>query len=166
MSESDVNVGTISDAVQAQQHVGWNFGFEGRFNDWFGIEIDYVRATQDVDFGSQTIGTTDFSPLSATFNIHVVHTTVVDSTSALRTPMSTGETSSSTRMARACSRPTAFRPTARTRGGPVGRRQSSRRSVGSRDSVLTSPNRRGTVRTSPIQRMSPVPRLAIDLDSA
>ena len=78
MSDSDVTFGTVSDAVQAQQQIGWNFGLEGRFNDWFGIEIDYVNATQDVDFAGIDIGQTDFSPLTATFNIHVVHTTVVD----------------------------------------------------------------------------------------
>jgi len=31
-----------------------------------------------VDFGGTTIGEANFSPLTATFNIHVVHTTVVD----------------------------------------------------------------------------------------
>lgn len=78
LSESDITFESVSDAVQAQQQVGWNFGFEGRFNDWFGLEIDYVNATQDVDFGGMDIGSTDFSPLTATLNIHVVHTTLVD----------------------------------------------------------------------------------------
>lgn len=78
LNESDVTVGSVTDAVKAQEQVGWNFGIEGRFNNWLGLEVDYVRATQDVEFGGQTIGSTDFSPLTASFNIHVVHTTVVD----------------------------------------------------------------------------------------
>jgi hypothetical protein len=78
LSESDVSVGSVTDAVKAEQHVGWNFGFEGRFNDWLGLEIDYDQANQDVDYGGQSIGTTDFSPLTASLNIHVVHTTIVD----------------------------------------------------------------------------------------
>jgi len=78
MSDEDVSLGSVTDTVQATEEVGWNLGIEGRFNDWFGIEIDYVDANQDVDFGGTTIGEANFSPLTATFNIHVVHTTVVD----------------------------------------------------------------------------------------
>jgi len=78
MSDEDVTFGSVTDTVQAAEEVGWNLGIEGRFNDWFGIELDYVDANQDVDFGGTTIGDTNFSPLTATFNIHVVHTTVVD----------------------------------------------------------------------------------------
>jgi hypothetical protein len=78
LSESDITVGSVTDAVKAQQQVGWNFGIEGRFNKWLGLEVDYDKATQDVDYGGQTIGKTDFSPLTASLNIHVVHTTVVD----------------------------------------------------------------------------------------
>jgi outer membrane protein W len=77
-SDSDVTVGTITDAFKAEKQVGWNFGFEGRFNKWIGIEVDYDRATQDVQFGGQTIGQTNFSPLTASFNVHVVHTRFVD----------------------------------------------------------------------------------------
>ena len=78
MSDSSVSVGAISEAVEAEQHVGWNFGVEGRLGKLIGIEIDYVDATQDVNFAGQTIGATEFSPLTATLNFHIVHTTVVD----------------------------------------------------------------------------------------
>jgi len=74
MADSPITFGTVTDTVQAQQKVGWNLGFEGRFNDLLGIEIDYVNATQDVDFGDTTIGEADFSPLTATLNFHLVHT--------------------------------------------------------------------------------------------
>lgn len=78
MGDSDVTFGSISDAVKAEQHVGWNFGLEGRAGKLIGIEVDYVRANQDVKFGGQTIGDTDFSPLTATLNFHLVHTKYVD----------------------------------------------------------------------------------------
>lgn len=78
MSDSDITLGAVSEAVKAEKHVGWNLGIEGRFNNWFGIEVDYVNADQDVTFGGSTIGDTTFSPLTATFDIHVVHTKVVD----------------------------------------------------------------------------------------
>jgi outer membrane protein W len=78
MSDSDVTLGSITDTVEAEQQVGWNLGIEGRFTPWIGIELDYVNATQDVDFGGATIGEVNFSPLTATFDIHVVHTKVVD----------------------------------------------------------------------------------------
>jgi len=78
MSDDDVTLGSLTDTVQAETQVGWNLGIEGRFNKWFGIELDYVNADEDVTFGGTTIGDANFSPLTATFNIHVVHTTVVD----------------------------------------------------------------------------------------
>jgi outer membrane protein W len=78
MSDSDVTLGTVTDTVQAEKQVGWNFGIEGRFGKWVGLEVDYVNADEDVQFGGTTIGTANFSPLSATLNIHVVHTTIVD----------------------------------------------------------------------------------------
>jgi len=78
MSDENVTLGSITDTIQAETQIGWNLGIEGRFNDWFGIELDYVNANEDVSFGGTTIGDTNFSPLTATFNIHVVHTTVVD----------------------------------------------------------------------------------------
>jgi outer membrane protein W len=78
MSDSDITLGSLTESVEAQEQVGWNLGIEGRFNKWLGLEIDYVNANQDVSFGGSTIGDTTFSPLTATFDIHVVHTKVVD----------------------------------------------------------------------------------------
>jgi hypothetical protein len=72
MSDDTITFGTVEDTVENQQHVGWNLGFEGRFNKLLGIEIDYVNASEDVDFGGSTIGDTTFSPLTATLNFHVV----------------------------------------------------------------------------------------------
>lgn len=78
MSDSDVTLGVISDTVKEEKKVGWNLGVEGRFTKWIGLEVDYVHANQDVTFGGSTIGGTTFSPLTATFNIHPVHTKAVD----------------------------------------------------------------------------------------
>jgi len=78
MEDSDVTIGTVTDSIEAEKQVGWNIGFEGRFNKWFGLELDYVDAQTDVSFGGTTIGETNFSPLTATFNIHLVHAKVVD----------------------------------------------------------------------------------------
>jgi outer membrane protein W len=78
MSDEDITFGTVTDTLEAEAHVGWNLGIEGRFNKWFGIEVDYVNASQNVSFGGSTIGEVNFSPLTATFDIHVVHTKVID----------------------------------------------------------------------------------------
>jgi outer membrane protein W len=78
MGDSDVTFGTVEDTIENESQVGWNLGFEGRFNDWVGIELDYVHANQDVSFGGSTIGDTTFSPLTATLNVHVVHTKIFD----------------------------------------------------------------------------------------
>jgi outer membrane protein W len=78
MSDSSITVGSVTDTVKAEQQVGWNFGFEGRLGKLIGLELDYVNATQDVDYGGTVIGSTDFSPLTFTVNFHIVHTTIVD----------------------------------------------------------------------------------------
>jgi len=78
MSDSNVTFGSIDETIEAEDQIGWNVGIEGRFNPWIGLELDYVNANQDVSFAGSTIGDTTFSPLTATFDIHVVHTKVVD----------------------------------------------------------------------------------------
>jgi len=55
MGDSNVTFGTVEDTIENESQVGWNLGFEGRFNDWVGIELDYVHANQDVSFGGSTI---------------------------------------------------------------------------------------------------------------
>ena len=57
MSDSSVTLGEVTDTVKAEKMVGWNMGFEGRFNKLLGIEVDYVNATQDVRYVGSTIGT-------------------------------------------------------------------------------------------------------------
>jgi outer membrane protein W len=78
MSDSTITVGSITDTVKSEKQVGWNLGFEGRFGKLLGLEVDYVNANQDVSFGGSTIGDTTFSPLTATLDFHILHTTIVD----------------------------------------------------------------------------------------
>src|SRR5262245_17298964 len=78
MSDSEVTIGSVTDTVKNEKQVGWNLGVEGRFTKLLGLEVDYVRADQDVTFGGSTIGSTTFSPLTATLDLHLIHTTVVD----------------------------------------------------------------------------------------
>lgn len=78
MGDSNVTINTVTDGVEAQRKIGWNLGAEVRWGQLMGIEIDYVNATQDLDFGGTTIGEANFSPMTATLNFHVVHTKVVD----------------------------------------------------------------------------------------
>jgi outer membrane protein W len=78
LDDSDVSFETVTDSLQAQDHVGWNLGVEARFNQLLGLELDYVNAHQDVDFGGVTIGETTFSPLTLTANLHLIPSKVVD----------------------------------------------------------------------------------------
>ncbi len=77
MQDSDITLGTVTDTIKSEDHVGWNLGVEGR-GKVVGVELDYVNADQDVKFGGSTIGDTTFSPLTATVNFHVIPTKVVD----------------------------------------------------------------------------------------
>ena len=73
LSEEDVDIGAISDSVEASSEAGWMFGFEWRWGKLFGLEIDYINSTQDIEFGGDTIAEVDFAPISASLNFHLIH---------------------------------------------------------------------------------------------
>lgn len=72
LSNENVTFNGVTNSLKGENQVGWNLGIEGRFGKLIGIELDYVNANQDVDFGGSTIGDTTFSPLTATVNFHVI----------------------------------------------------------------------------------------------
>jgi len=78
LGEDDVTIDNIEDSVEESNEVGWTIGLESRFNKIIGLELDYVNATNDVEFGGQVIGDVHMQPLSATVNFHVIPTKVVD----------------------------------------------------------------------------------------
>ena len=78
LSEEDVTINSVTQSVKNSDALGWEFGIEGRFNKWLGLQVDYIHVDQDVEYNGSTIGSTTLAPLSATFNIHVVHSKIVD----------------------------------------------------------------------------------------
>lgn len=78
LSEEDVTINSVTQSVKNSSELGWDFGIEGRFNKWLGLEVDYIHVNQDVKYNGETIGNTTLAPLSATFDIHVVHTKIID----------------------------------------------------------------------------------------
>jgi outer membrane protein W len=78
LSNDDITIDTITDSVEASDQVGYNLGFEWRMSKLFGLEVDYIDAKHDIEFGSMTLGEANFQPLSATLNFHLIHGEVVD----------------------------------------------------------------------------------------
>ena len=72
LEEDNVTFGAVTDSLASEEHIGWNLGFEGRINKLLGIELDYINSNQDLEFGGTTIGNTNFSPVTATLNFHVI----------------------------------------------------------------------------------------------
>jgi outer membrane protein W len=66
------------ESIEATQEAGWGLGFEWRFGKWAGLEFDYVRADHDVEADGFKVAETTGSPLSASFNFHLVHTKIID----------------------------------------------------------------------------------------
>jgi opacity protein-like surface antigen len=66
------------DTVEASDSVGWSLGFEWRLGKWGGLEFDYLRAESDIEFAGETIAETTMSPLTASFNFHIIHTKIID----------------------------------------------------------------------------------------
>jgi outer membrane protein W len=78
LSDENVDIDGVVDSLQASSEAGWNLGVEFRFNKLLGLELDGVHATQDIEFGGNTIADVDFTPLSATLDFHLIHTKVID----------------------------------------------------------------------------------------
>lgn len=78
LGEDDVDIGAITDSIEASEVLGWTVGLESRFNKIVGLEIDYVNSTNDIEFGGSTIGEVQIQPLSATLNFHLVPTGIVN----------------------------------------------------------------------------------------
>ena len=72
LSESDRNVGGVTDAVSASSEMGYSFGGEFRLSSLLGLEFDYLYAKHDIDSGTAgLLGETSFQPISGTLNVHL-----------------------------------------------------------------------------------------------
>lgn len=72
LNDSNISFEAVTDSIKAQDHIGWNLGLEWRFVRLLGVELDYINAKQDVDFGGSTIGDTTFQPVTASANFHLI----------------------------------------------------------------------------------------------
>lgn len=71
LSESDQDVGGVTEAVKASSEFGYNFGVEFRAGTLLGIEFDYLYARHDVEGDTAgLLGETTFQPISGTLNLH------------------------------------------------------------------------------------------------
>lgn len=78
LDSNDVDLGTITDSVEASDELGWDVGGEFR-SKWFGIELDYLGVSHSVDTDTLSdIGDVDLALITGTFNIHLVHTKIID----------------------------------------------------------------------------------------
>jgi outer membrane protein W len=78
LSDESVTFGDVTDSIDAASQTGWDVGFEWRMTKRLGLEVDYLNATHDIEFGGTTIGEADLQPLSATLNFHLIRTRLID----------------------------------------------------------------------------------------
>ena len=72
LSETNQDIGGVTEAVKASKEFGFNFGAEFKAGSLIGIELDYLYAKQDVETdASGVLGETTFQPISATLNFHL-----------------------------------------------------------------------------------------------
>jgi outer membrane protein W len=72
LGEDDVTIGSITDSVQASNESGWEAGIEFRFVKLLGLEVSYLNATNDIEFGDTTIGEVDLTPYNVALNFHLI----------------------------------------------------------------------------------------------
>jgi opacity protein-like surface antigen len=72
LSDSNIDVGGVVDAVGASSELGYNFGLEYRMSSLLGVELDYWHTAHDLEGETEgVIGSTTFSPICATLNFHL-----------------------------------------------------------------------------------------------
>jgi len=74
----ELTINNIQDKVEGSSESGWSIGFEWRWGKWAGLEFDYLNADQGIEFSGVKVAETTMSPLSASFNFHLVHTRILD----------------------------------------------------------------------------------------
>jgi len=78
LSDDDLTIEGVTDAVEASSEFGYDFGIEWRPTRLIGIELDYLDAKHDVEFGGAKIAEVDLQPLTASLNFHLIHTNLID----------------------------------------------------------------------------------------
>jgi len=76
--DNPVEISTIIDDIVATDELGFDVGFEWRFSKLFGLEIDYLNAGHEVEFGGLAIAELDLEAASVTLDFHMIHIKVVD----------------------------------------------------------------------------------------
>jgi outer membrane protein W len=78
MGSEDVNEGNVTQTLEAAEEAGYSLGFEWRLGKWAGLEFDYLAADNDIDLGGVTVAKTTMTPLSGSFNFHLIHSKILD----------------------------------------------------------------------------------------
>jgi len=75
---SDLTIDNAVERVEAADEAGWSIGFEWRLGKWAGLELDYLDVSYDIEGDGVKIGDTAMSPISGSFNFHLIHTKIID----------------------------------------------------------------------------------------
>jgi outer membrane protein W len=71
LSESDQNVGGVTEAVKASDEMGWQLGAEFR-SGMLGLAVDYMKSKHDLSASAAgLLGNTEFSPISGSLLWHL-----------------------------------------------------------------------------------------------
>jgi hypothetical protein len=77
-SNEEFTIDDVRERLEASSEAGWSLGFEWRLGKWAGLEFDYLRADEDIEFGGEKLASTTMNPLTGSFNFHLVHTKFID----------------------------------------------------------------------------------------
>ena len=75
LSDSTDSAGDVLEAASA---VGWEVGAEWRLAKLVGLELDYMQATNDVEFNGVTLTEVDVNPLTFAANFHIIPDNIID----------------------------------------------------------------------------------------
>ncbi|MGH9868029.1 MAG: hypothetical protein ACREAA_07700 [Candidatus Polarisedimenticolia bacterium] len=72
LADDDADIDAITDSIEVTDELGWEAGVEWRVNRLIGLEVSYLQAEQDIEFGGDTLGEVETGMWTGAVNFHPI----------------------------------------------------------------------------------------------
>ena len=69
---------SVGDVIEAASSTGWEIGGEWKPGRIFGVELDYLNVTSDIEVDGVVVSEADINPLNVSANFHLIPDKAVD----------------------------------------------------------------------------------------
>jgi len=72
LADDDTDIDAITDSIELSDELAWEAGVEWRINRLVGLEVSYLLAEQDIEFGGDTLGEIEAGMWTGAINFHPI----------------------------------------------------------------------------------------------